>query len=73
MPVTLSYGLQKNLVTETSSEAIYGMDDELFNQATDTGIFLTSKKSEMGFLDTNLTKDSSLLLHAIHVSSTGEF
>jgi hypothetical protein len=28
--------------------------------------YLTSKKAETGFLDINLTKDSSLLLHAIH-------
>jgi hypothetical protein len=28
---------------------------------------------EMKFLDINLTKDSSLLLHAIHSSSTGGF
>jgi hypothetical protein len=33
----------------------------------------TYREPEMEFLDVNVTKDSSLLLHAIHSLSTGRF
>jgi hypothetical protein len=38
-----------------------------------TRFTLESLRPEMDFLDINLTKDSSLLLHAIHSLSTGGF
>ncbi len=43
-------------------------DSSLFKQ-----IHLLQAHSEMEFLDINLTKDSSLLLHGIHSLSIGGF